>query len=63
MDNVEKLAAALGEHGVEFEHTIYPGLGHGFLAASQLDPDHEAYEAACDAWTRTIDFYRRNLSG
>jgi carboxymethylenebutenolidase len=61
MENVKQLAAALRARGVDFEHTIYPGLGHGFMAASQLDPDHEAYKAACESWTRTIEFYRRHL--
>ncbi len=61
MDNVRRLAGELQRRGVEFEHTIYPGLGHGFLAASQLDPNHEAYGGACDAWTRTVDFYRNRL--
>jgi len=58
MDNVEKLAAALKARDVDFEHKIYPGLGHGFMAASKLDPQSEAYEAACDAWTRAVDFLR-----
>lgn len=61
IDNVEKLAAALQERNVDFQHTIYPGLGHGFLAASKLDPNSEIYEKACDAWTRTIQFYRQHL--
>jgi len=62
MDNVARYANALKERGVEFEHIIYPGLGHGFLAASRLDPDNAAYEMACDAWTRTIGFYRKHLA-
>lgn len=61
IDNVEKLASGLKERGVDFQHTIYPGLGHGFMAASQLDPNHEAYEKACDAWTKSLDFYRQHL--
>ena len=61
MDNVEKLAAALAGRGGAFEHTVYPGLGHGFMAQSQLDPSHEAYQAACASWTRTVDFYREHL--
>ncbi|TMD53523.1 MAG: dienelactone hydrolase family protein [Chloroflexi bacterium] len=61
MENVERLATALRARGVDFEHTVYPGLGHGFLAASGLDPGHEAYRAACESWTRTIEFYRRHL--
>jgi carboxymethylenebutenolidase len=62
MDNVEKYANALKQRDVDFEHVIYPGLGHGFLAASRLDPDNAAYEMACDAWTRTITFYRKHLA-
>ncbi len=61
MDNVERLMSALRARNVDAQHTIYPGLGHGFMAASRLDPTHEAYEAACDSWTRTIEFYRAQL--
>lgn len=61
VDNVTALAAELTERGVDFDWRIYPSVGHGFLAASQLDPEHESYESACDAWTRTIDFYRARL--
>jgi len=61
-ENVEKLAAALNDRGVEFVHTIYPGLDHGFMATSNLDPDHPAYQGACEAWTRTLDFYRSRLT-
>jgi len=61
MDHVEKLDARLKERGVDFRATIFPGLGHGFMSASQLDPEHEAYEKACEAWTETIRFYRENL--
>ncbi len=61
MDNVEKLAQALSSRNVDFHHTIYEGLGHGFMAASQLDPNHDAYEKACNAWTQTIDFFRQHL--
>jgi len=62
MDNVEKLAALLKARGVDFQHTIYAGLGHGFMAASRLDPAHEAYDAACRSWTRTIEFYRTHIA-
>ena len=62
IDNVFKLADSLQARGVEFDHTIYPGVGHGFLAASKLDPEHEAYEIACDSWTKAIEFYRRTLA-
>ena len=62
MDNVERLAELLKARGIEFEYTIYPGLGHGFMAASKLDPAHEAYDAACRSWTRTVEFYRTHIA-
>jgi carboxymethylenebutenolidase len=62
MDNVEKLTALLRARSVDFDFTVYPGLGHGFMAASRLDPLHEAYDAACQSWTRTIEFYRTHIA-
>jgi carboxymethylenebutenolidase len=62
MPNVERFAAALRERGVAYEHTIYPGAGHGFMSASRFDPEHEAYAAATDAWTKTLAFYRAHLT-
>ncbi len=35
--NVQVFAAALAAQGVSFEHTVYPGLDHGFLR-SGFDP-------------------------
>jgi carboxymethylenebutenolidase len=61
MENVAALVAGLEQRGVSFEHTIYPGLGHGFLARSNLEPGNEGYEQACESWTTTIEFYRRWL--
>jgi len=62
MDNVERLGALLKARGVDVEFVIHPGLGHGFMAASQLDPAHEAYDAACRSWTRTIEFFRTHIA-
>lgn len=59
--DVDDLRRVLTERGVDIEVVIYPELDHGFLAASALDPDHQAYEAACDAWTRTVRFFRMHL--
>jgi carboxymethylenebutenolidase len=61
MDNVAALAAGLEQRGVAFEHTIYPGLGHGFLARSNLEEGNAGYEEACESWTRAIEFYRTHL--
>jgi carboxymethylenebutenolidase len=61
MDNVAQLAEGLQVRGVDFEHTVYPGLGHGFMSASGLEPGNQGYQEACESWTRTLDFYRRHL--
>jgi carboxymethylenebutenolidase len=61
MDSVAALTKGLEKRGVSFEHTIYAGLGHGFLARSNLEPGKEGYKQACDSWTRTIEFYRKWL--
>jgi carboxymethylenebutenolidase len=61
MQNVRALAEGLDQRDVDFEHKIYPGLGHGFLARSNLEPGNEGYDEACDSWTKTIEFYRQHL--
>lgn len=62
MDNVERYSNILKQRNVDYRYTVYPGIGHGFMAASQLDPNHEAYEKACDAWTQTVGFFREKLA-
>ena len=62
MENVEELRRVLAARGVEHEVTIYPGLGHGFMKNSGLEPGGEGYDQACQAWTRTLDFFRERLA-
>lgn len=62
LDNVRKLEEALASRGVDISVRVYPGLGHGFMAASELDPDRAGYDAACEAWTKTLEFLREHLS-
>lgn len=61
MDNVAKLADGLLARSVDFEHLVYPGLGHGFLARALLDSDDPGHPGAADSWHRTLSFYRRHL--
>jgi carboxymethylenebutenolidase len=61
MADVGTFAGELNRRGTSFEHTIYPGLGHGFMAQSGLDPNHPAYQQACESWTRAVDFLRQHL--
>jgi carboxymethylenebutenolidase len=61
VENVNRLASELVRRGVDFTYRVYPGLGHGFLGESQLDPSSPIYEAARDSWTRSLDFLARHL--
>jgi len=60
--DLSAFAAALDRPGVAFDYTVYPGLGHGFMAQSGLDPSHPAYVSACASWTRALDFFRQHLA-
>ena len=62
MDNVEQLRRELESGDVDHRITIYPGLGHGFMKASGLEPGGEGYDQACEAWTRTLDFFNERLA-
>ena len=56
--DVEKFAAAARDAGADFTHTIYPGVGHGFLARGDID---DTDSAAGAAWGRTIEFFSQHL--
>jgi carboxymethylenebutenolidase len=61
MTDVARFASRAAQRGLRFEHAIYPGLGHAFMAQSGLDPHHPAYQMACESWTRALDFFRAHL--
>jgi carboxymethylenebutenolidase len=61
MSDVATFASELERRGIAFDLTIYPGLGHGFMAQSGLDPSHPAYQMACESWTRALGFFRQHL--
>jgi carboxymethylenebutenolidase len=44
-----------------YTYKIYPGAQHGF----QTDTNPERYhaDAAKEAWTRTLDFFKKHLQG
>jgi carboxymethylenebutenolidase len=62
LENVQAFDDALTARSVEHEFLIYPAVGHGFMAASEFDPAHDAYEASIDAWGRTLSFLSQHLS-
>jgi carboxymethylenebutenolidase len=57
---VHDLERQLKELGKSFEYHIYPGADHAFF--NDMRPEVYNAEAAADAWTRTVEFLRKNLS-
>jgi carboxymethylenebutenolidase len=59
--DIKQLESILRRAGKTFQTKIYAGAGHAFFNDQRL----EAYrpEAAKDAWTRTLDFFRTHFSG
>jgi carboxymethylenebutenolidase len=57
-EHVDQFTMRLKQLGRGFQSYIYPGAGHGFFcdARGSYKPD-----AAQDAWTKTLDFFRSNL--
>jgi carboxymethylenebutenolidase len=51
--------AALKEHKKKYEVLVYPGTQHGFN--NDTTPRYDA-AAAKLAWSRTVDFFRKNLA-
>jgi dienelactone hydrolase len=61
MDNVAAFAGGAEREGLDFDHVVYPGVGHGFLARALTDSDHPGHAHADDSWRRTLEFYARHL--
>jgi carboxymethylenebutenolidase len=66
VDDVSKLEAALRRAGVEVAFTVFPDVGHHFVAGSQLDPRQPTqfpadYARACESWSATLAFFHRQL--
>lgn len=61
MDNVERFVAAMGSSAAGFQHHIYDGLGHGFLAQSLL-PDHpDENDHAGHSWLLALEHLQSHL--
>jgi carboxymethylenebutenolidase len=64
---VQRLEDALRRSGVEVTFTIYPDVGHSFVAGSELDPNRPTrfaadYARASGAWSATLAFFHRQLN-
>jgi carboxymethylenebutenolidase len=55
--NLDAVAAAVRQAGVDYRYTVYPGVGHGFLRA------REKPEVADSAWGAVVRFFRAQLGG
>ena len=56
---VPELAAAMKKYGKFFEYKIYPGAPHGFN--SDTNPRSYREAAAQEAWSRTLEFFKKHL--
>jgi carboxymethylenebutenolidase len=57
--DVKELEGLLRKHGKSFQTRIYPGVGHAFF--NDTRPDAYRPDAAKDAWTRALAFFRTHL--
>lgn len=60
LDNAERFVRRMQEHGKDFSHRIYPGLGHGFLAAGLGDGSSTGGPAE-ESWALALDHLRGHL--
>lgn len=57
---VASLEGECRARGIKTDFTIYPGTQHGFFNDTRPSAYHA--EAAADAWTRTLAFFRASLA-
>ena len=60
VDSVQAMGDALQAAGVEHEIHVYEGAQHAFFNDTRASYDAEA---AADAWTRTLEWFRSRLAG
>jgi carboxymethylenebutenolidase len=56
---VPQLEAAMKKYGKSFEYKIYAGAPHAFN--SDTSPQSYRPEAAKEAWSRTLEFFKKHL--
>jgi carboxymethylenebutenolidase len=56
----QELEAKLKSMGKDVTLIVYPGVNHAFF--NDTRPEVYNKDAAADAWTRTVDLFRRNLA-
>jgi carboxymethylenebutenolidase len=58
-ENVKQIEQTLKSKGKTYESHLYEGAGHGFFCDQRGSYNEPA---AKDAWPRTVDFFKKNLS-
>ena len=59
--NIERFVEAVQDSSADFEHHVYAGLGHGFLAQAQMDDEPDASDDASHSWRLTVEHFCRHL--
>jgi dienelactone hydrolase len=60
MADVDRFARLMAAHRVDYEQTVYPGIGHGFLSGL-ADESRKDHVSALESWRRTLEFFRQEL--
>ena len=60
VEQVKEIEGTLKQLGKDAQITLYEGAGHGFFC-DERGSYHEA--SAKDAWSKTVDFFAKNLKG
>lgn len=58
---VPKLEEAMKKYGKSFEYKVYPGAPHQFN--NDTNPERYRADAAKEAWSRTLEFFKAHLQG
>lgn len=59
--DIPSTEAAMKRYHKSYTYKIYPGAQHGFHTDS--NPERYHADAAKEAWTRTLDFFKKHLQG
>ena len=60
LENAQQFVRRMEEGGKDFSYRIYPGVGHGFLAAGHGDGSSTGGPAE-ESWTLALDHLREHL--
>ena len=60
MPNVDRFEAAMRVRDLQYEHVVYAGADHGFLADLD-DTEAPSHAAAADSYERTLAFFAKHL--